>query len=86
MASRWRSGTDERLPHTGFQTEFSARRFTALKRPPAKPANPAPYKIEVLGVEKTRARDLYHQFLQTSWPRAVGLILLIVAAYLGVRR
>jgi inward rectifier potassium channel len=32
--------------------------------------------MEVVGAEKTRLRDLYHTFLQTSWPRAGGLMAL----------
>lgn len=37
--------------------------------------------MEVIGAEKTLVRDFYHSFLQTTWPRAVGLIVL---AFVGL--
>jgi inward rectifier potassium channel len=40
----------------------------------AKPPDAAPYRIEVVGAERTPLRDLYHTFLRTTWPRAAGLI------------
>ncbi len=45
-----------------------------MRRKPAPGQSGAPYRIEVIGAEKTRVRDLYHGFLRTTWPRAIGLI------------
>jgi inward rectifier potassium channel len=49
------------------------------RRKPASPED-APYKIEVIGSETGRVRDLYHAFLQQTWAQSIGTIVAAFAA------